>query len=251
MNRNRFKDKVVVFVGGAQGIGEAACESFAREGAKLLIADVLDSGQKVSDRLNSEGYETMFLKTDVSDENQVKALIQTAVDKYGKLDVLCSNAGVVGYALPTDHTISEFDRISDINEKGTFLCNKYAVEQFLKQGSKGAIVNTASMGAVKVVANAVAYSASKMGILAITQCFAKTYAATGIRVNSVSPGVTDTSMMETVKSSPEHFQMMIDLHPLGRIAKPQEIANAILFLASDEASYVVGANLVVDGGRTA
>ncbi len=245
----RFQDKVVVVTGGAMGIGEAACEAFAKQGAKVVIADCNDLGQGVSDRLNAQGFDTIYVETDVTKEEQVINLVNKTVEKYKKIDVMCANAGIGHYATPIDHTGDDFDRILDVNLKGAFYCNKYAAIEMLKQG-KGAIVNTASIGSYTGRPSQAAYCASKGGIKLLTQTMSRAYCAQGIRVNAVAPGVILTPLIEFLTQTPEHRQQMVDLHPIGRLGTPMEVANAMVFLASDEASFVTGAILPVDGGYT-
>ncbi len=248
---NRFQDKVVIVTGGAMGIGEATCESFAKEGAKVVIADINEMGKEVSDKLNSLGYDTMFVKTNVASEDEVKNLVNSTVSKYGKLDVMCANAGISPYKATIDHDKDDLEHIFSINTYGAYYCDKYAVMQMQKQGTPGAIVNTASMFSLVGRANSAGYAASKGAVKIITKSFALAHAAEGIRCNAVCPGVIETPLMKIVLQSPEHKQMAIDLHPIGRLGQAQEVANAILFLASDEASFITGTTIFVDGGYTA
>ncbi len=247
----RFQDKVVIVTGGARGIGEAACISFAKEGAKVAVADILDQGKEVADQLNAQGYDAIFVKTDVAKEEDVINLVNKTVEKYGKLDVMCANAGVSPYKPAVEHTKEDMDYAYGINLYGAFYCDKYAVIQMLKQGTKGAIVNTASVFSHVGRANSAAYASSKGGVKVLTQSFALAHSAQGIRCNAVCPGVIMTPMMEGILQNEEHYNIMVSMHPIGRLGKPQDIANAILFLASEEADFITGAYLCVDGGYTA
>ncbi len=251
--RNRFIDKVVIVTGGAHGIGEADVVSFVQEGAKVVIADIDEvAGKGLSDRLNTEGFDTLFVKADVTVEDQVSDLIEKTVEKYGKLDVMVANAGIGGtYAPPVDQTVEDLDLIYNINIKGVFLCNKHAAKQMLKQGTPGSIVNMGSIESILARPNTTPYNATKGAVKLMTQSFARAYAANGIRCNAVGPGVILTPMVEKLTQSPAHRQMMIDLHPLGRLGTPQDVANAVLFLASHESAFITGTCLMVDGGHCA
>ncbi len=246
-----FKDKVVVVTGGAMGIGETTCESFAKEGAKVVIADFNDLGKNVSERLNAQGFDTIFVNTDISKEDQVINLVQETIKKYGTLDIMCANAGIAPYKTPIDHTEEDFDKVIGTNLKGTFFCNKQAVIQMLKQENKGVIVNTGSLVSVAGRPNVLAYAASKGAVKMMTQTFALAYAESGIRVNCVCPSTIETPIMLQIVQDPEHLNRSRALHPMGRHGTPQEVADAILFLASDKSSFITGTVLMVDGGYTA
>ncbi len=250
----RFQDKVVIVTGGARGIGETTCGAFAKEGAKLVIADINEMGQEVSNRLNGSGCDSIFIKTDVTKEDEVISLIAKTVEKYGKLDVLVADAGVIEYTLdPLEQSEAVYDRTMDVNSKGVFLTNMNAIRQFIKQESKGAIVNVSSVEAVASRPNYAAYCGSKGAVKQMTQSFAIAFSARGVRVNSVCPGVIITPLFE--QSAKIAGQAAIDgaiaLHPIGRLGQPEEVASAILFLASEEASFITGVSLPVDGGYLA
>ncbi len=251
--RKRFAEKVVMVTGGAHGLGEADVISFANEGAKVVIADIdEEAGQSLADRLNADGFETLFVKTDVTKEDQVISLVAKTVEKFGKLDVLVANAGIGGtYAAPIDQTEEDLDLIYNVNIKGVFLTNKHAVKQMIKQGTPAAIVNMGSIESILARANTCPYNATKGAVKLMTQSFARAYAPNNIRFNAVCPGVILTPLVEKLTQSPEHRQMMIDLHPLGRLGDPQDVANAVLFLASEESAFITGSCLMVDGGHCA
>ncbi len=249
----RFVDKVVIVTGGAHGIGEADVVSFVQEGARVVIADIDEvAGEGLSDRLNSEGFDTLFVRADVTDEDQIIDLINKTVDKYGKLDVMVANAGISGpYGLPAEQSEKDLDQIYNINIKGVYLSNKHAINQMLKQGTPGSIVNMGSIESFIARPNTAPYNATKGAVKLLTQSIALAYAPNGIRCNSVCPGVILTPLVERLTQSAEHRQRMIDLHPLGRLGTPQEVAKAVLFLASDDSSFITGSCLTVDGGYCA
>ena len=244
----RFRNKTVIVTGGASGIGEAAVRLFASEGGKVVISDMSDKGKELSDSLNNEGFETTFIKTDVTNEEDVKDLVSSTVEKYGSLDVLFANAGIGGMSLVHETDFSAWKKIIDVNLHGVFLCNKYAIAQMLKQETGGAIVNNDSIHGVVGKAGVGAYSAAKGGVKLLTQSATAEYASKGIRINNVNPGYIDTPLLADLPE--EMRQELIRLHPIGRLGKPEEVAKTVAFLASDDASFITGASLLVDGGYT-
>jgi NAD(P)-dependent dehydrogenase (short-subunit alcohol dehydrogenase family) len=244
----RLENKVAIITGGASGIGEATVRLFAEEGAKVVIADYSDRGQELSKELNANGYDTLFVKTDVTKEDEVKHMISAAVDKYGKLDIMYANAGIANDAIAHELSYEQWKRTIDINLSGVFLSDKYAIEQMLKQGTGGAIVNAGSIHSHVSLPNVTAYSAAKGGVKLLTQNLSAAYSKHGIRVNAVCPGYIDTPLIGGV--DPKVKEYLASLHPIGRLGRPDEIAKAVLFLASDDASFVTGASLLVDGGYT-
>ncbi|MGN7456092.1 SDR family NAD(P)-dependent oxidoreductase [Paenibacillus pasadenensis] len=244
----RFKDKVAVVTGGASGIGAATVQKFAEEGAKVVIADFADQGQAEAERLKGLGHEALFVKTDVTSEEQVKRMVEETVRTFGRLDILFANAGIAKDA-PVDQLSHEaWARTIDINLTGVFLCDKYAVQQMLAQGG-GVIVNCGSIHSHVGKGSVSAYAAAKGGVKLLTQSMAADYAARGIRVNAVCPGYIDTPLIGgRTEAITQH---LVSLHPMARLGRPEEVAAAVLFLASDDASFVTGASLLVDGGYTA
>ncbi len=246
----KLQDKVAIVTGGASGIGEAAVREFVREGAKVVIADVSEAGAALSLELNGAGYATAFARTDVSNEAQVGEMVALAVSRFGRLDIMVANAGIAVASVPvSEMSLERWQQTLAINLTGVFLCSKHAIAQMQKQGSGGAVVNVASVLGHVGVANQAAYTASKGGVVNMTRSLAVTHAHEGIRVNAVCPGFVDTPILA---ASPEaHRQRIIAAHPIGRLGRSEEIAAAIRFLASDDASFMVGANVMVDGGYTA
>ncbi|MFL1995616.1 glucose 1-dehydrogenase [Lysinibacillus irui] len=245
----RFQDKVVIVTGGASGLGEATALEFAKEGAKVAIADVADKGQAYSDELNLKGYDTIFVKTDVSKEDEIKNLVSTTVEKFGKLDVMFANAGINIEADVHDLDLASWQKVIDINLTSVFLSDKYAIEQFQKQGTGGVIINTGSIHSLVARDGLAPYSASKGGIKMLTQQVAARYSKEGIRANAIAPGYIETPLMNTL--SQNVIDSLVGLHPMGRLGKPVEVAKTVLFLASDDSSFISGVTLPIDGGYTA
>jgi len=257
MARN-ISGKVALVTGGATGIGRTTALAFAKEGAKVVVTTGKNiSGAEDTIRLIREaGGEAVFIKCDVSMEKDVEALIKETVRIFGRLDFAFNNAGVGpdGKRVPvlpiTELTEDIWDRTIDVNLKGAFFCMKHEIRQMIKQGS-GSIVNTASIGGLKFIPNFGAYAASKSGLIGLTKTAALEYASKGVRINVVCPGPTGgTLLMENITScNPEqHLEHGI---PMGRIATTEEIANTVLWLCSDDASFITGQAISVDGGITA
>lgn len=245
----KLMGKVAVITGGAQGIGEAIVRLFAQEGAKVVIADLSTEGEAIAKTLNNTGGEALFVKTDVAKETDIQNLIQETVNHFGKLDIMVANAGIGERAPIHKLSLELWQKTIDINLTGVFLSDKYAIEQMLKQESGGVIVNMASiLGHVGQV-NTASYTAAKAGVANLTRTFGVTYAKQGIRVNAVCPGYVDTPLLSGVSDGA--IDKLIAAHPIGRLARADEIAKAVLFLASEDSSFIVGANILVDGGYTA
>ncbi|RAT96707.1 SDR family NAD(P)-dependent oxidoreductase [Brevibacillus sp. Leaf182] len=245
----RLENKVAIVTGGASGIGETTVRLFAKEGAKVVIADFSPRGNELAEELNQAGFDALFVKTDVTKEDEVKNMVSATVEKYGKVDILFANAGIAKDAPGHLLSMDDWQRTIDINLTGVFLCDKYVIEQMLAQGTGGAIVNCGSIHSHAGKAGVTAYSSAKGGVKLLTQTLGLTYAKEGIRVNAVCPGYIDTPLIAGRNEAlNEH---LIGLHPMGRLGKPEEVAKAVLFLASDDASFVTGTSLLVDGGYTA
>jgi NAD(P)-dependent dehydrogenase (short-subunit alcohol dehydrogenase family) len=247
--------KVALVTGGASGIGRATALALAREGAKLIIADRNDEGGRQTVHIITEqGGDATFVQVDVTQARQVEAMISTTVATYGRLDCAHNNAGVGARPRALLHELTEesWDRVLSINLKGVWLCMKYEIIQMLKQGG-GAIVNTASiMGLVGSWSRSGAYNASKHGVVGLTKTAALEYATAGIRVNAVCPGYIRTPLIEeALTSNPEMEAQIVARHPVGRMGRPEEIAEAVVWLCSDAASFVTGHTMTVDGGYVA
>jgi 3-oxoacyl-(acyl-carrier-protein) reductase len=241
----RLKDKVAVITGAGSGIGEATAIRFAKEGAKVIINDVnMEAANSVLEKIKGEGGEAIILQADISKKDEVEAMMQKVIENYGKLDVLVNNAGINRDAFAKKMTEEDWDLVIKINLKGTFICCQAAMNTMGKQGF-GRIINTSSIGSLGNPGQA-NYSASKSGVIGLTKTLALECARVGITVNCVAPGATKTPM--TVKMPEDIFNMITQKIPLKRWAEPDEIANMHVFLASDEASYITGQVIFVDGG---
>ncbi|VVB94687.1 L-rhamnose 1-dehydrogenase (NADP(+)) [uncultured archaeon] len=248
-----LENKVVLVTGGGSGIGRACALAFAREGAKVVVADVgVRGGEETVQMIKEAGGESIFVKTDVSRTDDVEALVKKAVDTYGRLDCAINNAGIEGIMAQTaDCTEENWDRVININLKGVWLCMKYEIPVMRNQGG-GSIVNMASVAALVGFQEMPAYCASKGGIIQLTKVAALEYAKAGIRVNAVCPGVIRTPMVERLTSgNPEAEAQYAAMEPVGRMGTPEEIAESVVWLCSDAASFVTGHPMVVDGGLIA
>ena len=250
---NLVKDKVALVTGGGSGIGRASALTFAREGAKVVVSDVVvEAGKETVQLIKNADGEAVFIKTDVAQVSDVEALIAKAVEAYGRLDCAHNNAGIEGNsAKVADYDEADWDRVIAINLTGVWLCMKYEIPQMLQQGS-GAIVNTSSVAGFLGFRTGSAYVASKHGVLGLTKTAALEYAKSGIRVNAVCPGAVDTPMMGRITDHrPHRAAKMAAGEPVGRMGTPQEIAEAVVWLCSDAASFVTGHPMTVDGGIVA
>jgi NAD(P)-dependent dehydrogenase (short-subunit alcohol dehydrogenase family) len=249
----RFEGKVALVTGAGSGIGRATALSFANEGAKVVINDInVDGGEETLRMIKSAGGEAIFVEANVSKAAEVEALVQKAIEAYGRLDCAYNNAGV-GEPLKRIHKTTEdnWDHVMATNLKGVYLCMKYEIPHMLKQG-KGAIVNTSSLAGLKGLSGQAAYVASKHGVVGLTKSAAIEYATLGIRINAVCPGVINTPLIApNMKDRPHVEKGYIDMEPIGRLGQPEEIAAAVLWLCSDEASFAIGSILSVDGGVVA
>lgn len=241
----RLQNKVAIITGGAKGIGYATAERFLEEGAKVVIADIdQEKGNESLKALQQEG-DAQFIPVDVADEASVQSLVEQTVEQYGTVDILINNAGILADATLTNMSLEQFDRVLDVNVKGVFHCTKAVAPIFIEKGA-GKIINTSSVSGIYGNFGQTNYAASKAAVVGMTQTWAKELGPRGINVNAVAPGFTDTTMVEEM---PEKVMAQIKRQiPLQQMAQPRDLANAYLFLASDEAAYVHNHVLHVDGG---
>jgi NAD(P)-dependent dehydrogenase (short-subunit alcohol dehydrogenase family) len=248
-----LEGKVGLVTGGTSGIGRDSAILFAKSGAQVVVAGRREvEGKETVDRIRAIGGDGLFVKADVSNAAEVDALVQRAVETFGRLDIAFNNAGIEGHWLPiTEQSEQDWDRTIDINLKGVWLCLKYEIRQMLKQGDGGAIVNMASVAGLMGLAGAATYSASKHGVIGLTKSAALENARSGIRVNVVCPAVIETPMSERAYQDPGVHKFVLGLHPIGRFGRPEEIAEAVVWMCSDRASFLTGQSLVLDGGLLA
>lgn len=245
-----LQGKVAIVTGGTSGIGKDTAVLFAKAGAKVVVAGRREAeGKETVDVIRAAGGEGLFVKTDVARAAEVQALVKKTVEKYGRLDIAFNNAGIEGAASPiTEQPEEDWDRTMNINLKGVWLCLKYEIQQMLKQGGGGAIVNMASVAGLIGAAGLATYCSSKHGVLGLTKSAALETASSGIRINAVCPAVIETPMAERLFGAPDVNKHMRAQHPIGRFGTPMEIAEAVLWMCSDRASFMTGQSLVMDGG---
>ena len=247
----RVEGKVALVSGGARGIGAATAKLLAREGAAVVLADVLEEEGKATEaEISERGGRATFLILDVTDEENWQRVIDATVATYGKLDVVVNNAGISGRTTVEETEAETWDRVMAVNGKGVFLGTKLAIPELRKSGG-GSIINISSIYGIVGSETSAAYHASKGAVRIFTKAAAIQYASEGIRVNSVHPGFVDSPMTAASHALPEVHDLRVGRTPLGRMGTPEDIAAGILYLASDESSFVTGSELVIDGGMTA
>jgi NAD(P)-dependent dehydrogenase (short-subunit alcohol dehydrogenase family) len=247
------ENKVALVTGAGSGIGRATAMTFANEGAKVVVADVsAEGGNETVKLIREAGGEAIFVQADVSKTSEVKALLEKVVETFGRLDCAHNNAGIGGaVAFTSEYAEEDWDRVIDVNLKGIWLCMKAEITQMLKQGG-GAIVNTSSVFGMIGAPNYSAYSASKLGVSGLSKTGALEYAQEGIRINAICPGVIRTPMIEgLINVYPQLEAQLIAQEPIGRMGRPEEVAEAVVWLCSDRASFVTGIDMDVDGGYLA
>jgi NAD(P)-dependent dehydrogenase (short-subunit alcohol dehydrogenase family) len=244
-------NKVAIVTGGGSGIGEATALLFAAEGAQVVVADIrLDAARATTAAITASGGTAVAVYADVTQANDVQAMIQTAVHTYGGLDILFNNAGIGVQGNAVELTEEMWDRVIALNLTGVFLGCKYAIPEMIKRGG-GSIINTASIMGLVGGSLSVVYPATKGGVVLLTKNAALDYAQHNIRVNCVCPGHIETPLLQRLLDNPAQREQLLRQYPMGRLGQAREIAQGVLFLASDEASFVTGSALVIDGGYTA
>ncbi|MFO7916490.1 MAG: SDR family oxidoreductase [Anaerolineae bacterium] len=245
--------KVALVTGGSAGIGRATALAFAAQGVKVVVADIdVSGGEETVRMIQGEGSDGLFVETDVSQSQDVQAMVERTIEAYGRLDFAFNNAGIEGERAPTADTNEEnWDRVIDINLKGVWLCMKYEIPHMLETGG-GAIVNTSSAAGRVGFAQIPAYTASKHGVIGLTKAAALEYATENLRVNAVCPGVIDTAMVERyIGDDEESREQLISSQPIGRLGRPEEVADVVVCLCAEGTSFVTGVAMPADGGYIA
>ncbi len=248
----KLKDKVAIITGAAKGIGKAIAIEFVKEGAKVVVADIdFEGAQKTVEELKKMGGEAIAVKVNVADPDDVRSMVEKAVEKFGKVDILINNAGIAIQKPALDMTLEEWRRIIDVNLTGVFLCSQAAARVMVKHGG-GVIINMASMLGFIAIPKRSAYCASKAGVIGLTKELAVEWAKYGIRVVGVAPGwVATRRVIELTKKGIVNEEAVKMMTPMGRMAKPEEVAKLMVFLASDDASFITGDTILIDGGYVA
>lgn len=247
-----FDGKVALVTGGGSGIGQAACHQYAREGAKVVVSDIdQKGGQQVVGAIQEMGGDAIFVRVDVSSPEECQAMVDTAVETYGRLDIAFNNAGIGGEAnLTADYSIEGWRKVIEINLSGVFYCMKYEIPVMLNSGG-GAIINMASVLGQAGFEQSPAYVAAKHGVLGLTKNAAIEYGRLGIRINSVGPGFIQTPLIAGLEQDQQIRDHLVSLHPMGRLGRPEEVAELVIWLSSEKASFITGAYHEIDGGYLA
>jgi NAD(P)-dependent dehydrogenase (short-subunit alcohol dehydrogenase family) len=245
-----FQEKVALITGGTSGIGRDTAVLFAQNGAKVVVSGRRGvEGKETVELVHAAGGEGLFVQSDVAKADDVETLVKKTVERFGRLDMAFNNAGIEGVWVPiVSQTEEDWDRTININLKGVWLCLKYELRQMLKQGGGGAIVNMSSIAGLMGSAGAATYGASKHGVMGLTKAAALENARSGIRVNAVCPAVIETAMGDRLFGAPEMNKYALGLHPIGRFGTGMEVAEAVLWMCSERASFMTGHSIVLDGG---
>ena len=248
--KNDLQGKVAIITGGTSGIGRDTAVLFAEAGAKVVVAGRREAeGNETVDLIRKAGGVGLFVQTDVSKARDIAALVRRSVEKFGRVDTAFNNAGIEGNWRPiVDQSEEEWDHVININLKGVWLCVKHEIQQMLKQGGGGTIVNMSSVAGLMGAPAAAPYCASKHGVIGLTRTAALEYAKQKIRVNAVCPAVIETPMEQRLFGEPEAHKYALSMHPIGRLGTPREIAEAVLWLCSEKSSFMTGHYIVLDGG---
>lgn len=251
---DRLKDKVAIITGAGQGIGEATARAFAREGAKIVIAEFNQAtGTAVAEAIKGEGHDALFVKTDVSRPDDCYAMVKEALDQFGALDILVNNAGINVFHEPLSMPEDEWKRCFAVDLEGVWHCTRAALPS-MRARRKGSVVNIASVHSFAIIPNTFPYPVAKHGLLGLTRSLGIQYAADGIRVNAISPGYIETQIARdywnTFDDPAAEKQRTYDMHPPKRIGRPEEVAMTAVFLASDEAPFINATAIVIDGGKS-
>jgi NAD(P)-dependent dehydrogenase (short-subunit alcohol dehydrogenase family) len=249
---NQFNGKVAIVTGASSGIGRSVALLYAKNGAKVVVSDINDiGGAETVDLIQKAGGDAVYSRTDVSKAADCEKLVDFTIEKYGRLDLACNNAGIGGESNPTGtYSIEGWEKVISINLSGVFYCMRYEIPAMLKN-SGGAIVNMASILGQVAFATAPAYVAAKHGVVGLTRTAAVEYAKEGIRINSIGPAFINTPMISGLDGNPDVHNTLVSLHPIGRLGQPEEVAELALWLSTDKASFVTGSYYAVDGGYLA
>jgi NAD(P)-dependent dehydrogenase (short-subunit alcohol dehydrogenase family) len=245
---NGLQGKVAIVTGASSGIGQSTARAFAREGVKVVVSDVDEQqGIQTVKTITDAGGTAIFVKCDVSKSAEVQALVKKTVDTYGRLDFACNNAGIGGESNPTgDYSEEGWNKVIGINLTGVFLCMKYEIPEMLKHGA-GVIVNMSSILGRAGFMNSPAYVSAKHGVMGLTKTAALEYSARGLRIVAVGPAFIHTPLIDQ-GLPPEMLEQLVKLHPIGRLGQPEEVAETVVWLCSDAASFITGAEIMIDGG---